>query len=132
MTRYRLFLAALVLAAAAIAAPAHLGAAQEHAPAQPAASQPHDAKAQPHDAAKAGAEAHAEQGAHHDAGWMPTIWKAANFAILVGALVYFLRAPVTGYLNERIAKVREDIVTAKQTRETAERQLADIDAKLKA
>ena len=131
MPRHRLVLAAFILAAIAIAAPAHLASAQEHAPAQPAAAQPHDAKAQPHEAAKGGAESHGEEGGH-DAGWMPTIWKAANFALLVGALVYFLRAPVSSYLQERITKVREDIVTAKQTRETAERQLAEIDAKVKA
>jgi F0F1-type ATP synthase, subunit b len=47
-------------------------------------------------------------------------------------LVYFLRAPLMGYLNGRIGKVREDLVTAEQTRETAVRQLAEIDKKLAA
>src|SRR5262245_48331781 len=130
MTRHRLVLAAFILAAIAIAAPARAARAQEHAPAQPAAAQPHEpAKAQGHEPAKAGAEGHAAEGAH-DPGWMPTIWKAANFALLVGALVYFLRTPLSAYLNGRIAKVREDLVTAKQTRDTAERQLAEIGAKL--
>jgi F-type H+-transporting ATPase subunit b len=65
-------------------------------------------------------------------GWGATIAKTVNFAILVGVLVYFLRSPVAAYLTGRIAKVREDLVTAQHTRDTAARQLADIDAKLKA
>ena len=60
------------------------------------------------------------------------IAKIVNFAILVGVLVYFLRAPLAGYMTGRIAKVREDLVTAAQTRETASRQLAEIETKLKA
>jgi F-type H+-transporting ATPase subunit b len=37
-----------------------------------------------------------------------------------------------GYLDSRIGKVREDLVTAAQTREAAVRQLAEMDAKLAA
>jgi F-type H+-transporting ATPase subunit b len=119
MTRYRLVLAALLLAALAFAAPAALAQA-EHAPsaAPAAAASQHEAPASHEEAA--------------DPGWWPTIWKAANFAILVGLLGYFLRAPLATYLNGRIGKVREDLVTAAQTRETAVRQLAEIDAKLAA
>lgn len=81
-----------------------------------------------------------EAGAGGDAGhetstageWKPVIAKAVNFAILVGILVYFLRAPLSGYLSSRIAKVREDLVAAAELRDTATRQLAEIDAKLKA
>ena len=127
-TRYRLLLAAIVLAAVAIGAPS-VARAQEHAPAAaaatPAAAQP------PHDAA-AGQPASAEHEAPHDAGWMPTIAKVVNFAILIGVLVYFLRAPLASYMTGRIAKVREDLVTAAQTRETASRQLAEIETKRKA
>jgi F-type H+-transporting ATPase subunit b len=128
MTRYRLVLVALMFAALAVAAP-RVYAQAEHAPATPAAAQ-HDA-AKPADQHEAAA---AEQGAEerHDPGWMPTVWKAANFVILIGVLGYFLRAPLNGYLDGRIAKVREDLVTAAQTRETAVRQLAEIDAKLAA
>jgi F-type H+-transporting ATPase subunit b len=97
--------------------------AQEHAPAAPKA-------AQPHDAAKAGDD-HAES-EDHGGGWGALIAKVVNFAILVGVLVYFLRAPLMGYLAGRIGKVREDLVTAAQTREAATRALAEIDAKLKA
>lgn len=127
-TRYTLLLAALVLAAVAMAAPL-TARAQDHAPAAPAttgAQPPHETPA----GQQATGEAHED--AAHDAGWMPTVAKVVNFAILVGVLVYFLRAPLAGYMSGRIAKVREDLVTAAQTRETASRQLAEIDTKLKA
>jgi F-type H+-transporting ATPase subunit b len=127
MSRHRLILAALLVAVAAIvASPARPLAMQEHAPAaqaeRPAAAQPEHGAAQEH---AAGEEAHEE-------GWMPTIAKAVNFALLVGILGYFLRAPLTAYLDGRIGKVREDLVTAAQTRDTATRTLAEIEAKLKA
>jgi F-type H+-transporting ATPase subunit b len=120
MTRFRLFFAALLIAVAAIAAPPVM--AQAHQPEPAAAAQPGQA---------ASHEGSAEA-AHEDPGWFPVIAKAVNFALLVGILTYFLRAPLAGYLNGRIGKVRDDLVTAKQTRETAVRQLAEIDAKLAA
>lgn len=120
MTRFRLFLAALLIAAAAIAAPPVM--AQAHQP-EPAAAAP---------AGQAASHEGGTEAAHEDPGWFPVFAKAVNFALLIGILTYFLRAPVAGYLNGRIGKVREDLVTAKQTRETAVRQLAEIDAKLAA
>jgi F-type H+-transporting ATPase subunit b len=125
MTRYRLLLAALLLATLAVATPFAQGQPEHAPPAAPAA-----ATTPQHGAAAGHGDAAAEE--HHDPGWWPTFWKTANFLILVGALTYFLRAPLIGYLSGRIGKVREDLVTAKQTRETAVRQLADIDAKLAA
>jgi F-type H+-transporting ATPase subunit b len=75
----------------------------------------------------------AEQGKEAEGGgWLPVAAKAFNFAVLAGVLVYFLRTPLMDYLSGRISKVREDLVTAAATRETATRQLAEIDAKLKA
>ncbi|HET7618034.1 MAG TPA: hypothetical protein VFK20_05950 [Vicinamibacterales bacterium] len=65
-------------------------------------------------------------------GWLPVVAKAFNFAVLAGVLVYFLKSPLLAYMDGRIRKVREDLVTAAETRETATRQLAEIDAKLKA
>jgi F-type H+-transporting ATPase subunit b len=131
MTRFRLFLAALILAVAAIAAPPVL--AQAHQPEPAAAAQPEHAPATTAAAPQAeAAGGHESEAEAHDPGWWPTIWKAANFAILIGVLAYFLRAPLTAYLNGRIGKVRDDLQTAKQTRETAVRQLAEIDAKLAA
>ena len=123
MTRLRFTLAALLLAVFSVAVAAPLAQAQaEHPPAATTASPQHEAPP-----AHEGPEA-----AAHDPGWWPTIWKAANFVILVGVLIYFLREPLAAYLGGRIAKVREDLVTAAQTRETAVRQLREIDAKLEA
>jgi len=66
----------------------------------------------------------------HEAGWLPTIAKTFNFAVLIGVLVYFLREPLSTYLNNRVTRVREDLVTAAATRETANRQIAEIQSKL--
>src|SRR4051794_17159364 len=74
-----------------------------------------------------------EQGEEaHEEGWMPVIAKTVNFAILAGVLVYFLKTPLTEYLASRIVKVRQDLVTAAETREAAARQLTEIQAKLAA
>src|SRR5438309_9725654 len=126
MARYRLALAALLLAALAIAAPV-VRAQAVHAPAA-AATPPLDVARDRQHETPASHEAAVE----HDAGWRPTLWKAANFIILVGVLTYVLRTPLMGYLHGRIGKVREDLVTAAQTRETAARQLAEIETKLTA
>jgi F-type H+-transporting ATPase subunit b len=134
MTGYRFVLAALLVAAFTIVARpvgmagplgfAVVASAQQSEPAR--AQRPESAKAQ--EAAGKETAGESESGS----GWGATIAKAFNFAILVAVLVYFLRAPLLGYLNGRIGKVREDLVTAAQTRETAERQLAEIDARLRA
>jgi F-type H+-transporting ATPase subunit b len=97
------------------------------APAQIVAFSPQEhAAAAQHEGGKPAAEAE-----HHEAGWLPLIAKTFNFACLVGILVYFLRQPLATYLNSRIARVREDLVTAAATREAATKQLSEIEAKLK-
>ena len=108
-----LVVSATVHAAASVQEPAHS--------AQPSAQ-----------AEGAHAESTSEGEEAHEAGWFPTIAKAFNFAVLVGVLVYFLREPLSAYLSSRISRVREDLVAAAATRETASRQLADIHAKLAA
>jgi len=127
MTRGTLLLAAALLAAFAVGARiAAAGGRLVSVPVFAAQSEP--AKAQEAGAAKeASGEEHEANG-----GWGATIAKTVNFAILVSVLVYFLRAPLAAYLTGRISKVREDLVTSQQTRDTAARQLAEIDAKLKA
>jgi F-type H+-transporting ATPase subunit b len=114
----------LLLALVAGAGPVRLSAAVQH---EPAAQAPASAEAGQHEAAS-----HEKSEAEHGSGWFAVIAKTFNFAVLVGVLVYFLREPLTGYLNSRITRVREDLVTAAETRETASRQLAEIDTKLKA
>jgi F-type H+-transporting ATPase subunit b len=124
MTFNRLLLAALLVAAAVIAAPpVRLAAASPAVQEAPTVSQPAGTPA--------GREAAGEEHAA-DSGWGATIAKTVNFAILVTVLVYFLRAPLAAYLNGRIGKVREDLVTAADTREAASRRLAEIEARLRA
>jgi F-type H+-transporting ATPase subunit b len=118
-------IAALLLLLALVAGlgPVRLSAAVQH---EPATQAPASAEPGQHEAS------HEKSEAEHGSGWFAVIAKTFNFAVLVGVLVYFLREPLTGYLNSRITRVREDLVTAAETRETASRQLAEIDSKLKA
>ncbi len=68
----------------------------------------------------------------HDIPWRDIIARLINFAILVGVLVYFLRAPIAGYLARRSSEIRADLVKAAETREAATAELAEIDRRLKA
>ena len=62
--------------------------------------------------------------------WMPTIAKMFNFAVLAGILVYFLRAPIAGYLRSRSETIRKDLVEAASLRSSAEAQLTTIRTQL--
>lgn len=107
--------------------------AQEHAPAQPPVEQsplPQGAQPAHPDASPTTDTAHAEEA--HDEGIMPTVFRLANFAILVGLLVYFLKSPFVGYLASRSAQIRQDLVTAAEMRAAATAQLAEIDRKMQA
>jgi F-type H+-transporting ATPase subunit b len=98
-----LALALLVVVAAGMAS--GVAAAQEHEPAG-AAEAPHEQTV------------------------LQTVAKLANFAILAGVLVYFLRAPVRTYLESRATAIRSDLVAASEMRATATAQLAEIERKL--
>jgi F-type H+-transporting ATPase subunit b len=113
----------------------HAGAAsaEQHGPEQPAAAQPaaQDSHAQPN-ARGAQTDAHTTESAaeEHDEGILPTVAKLFNFAVLVGALVYFLKGPIAAYLQSRSSQIRQDLVTAAEMRAAATAQLADIERKL--
>lgn len=64
--------------------------------------------------------------------WLPTIAKIVNFGILVGVLVYFLRAPIASYLKSRGETIRKDLVDASSLRAAADRQLGDVRTRLAA
>lgn len=70
------------------------------------------------------------EGAHEQSA-LQTVAKLANFAILAGVLVYFLRGPIGAHLTSRASTIRHDLVTASEMRAAAGAQLADIDRKLK-
>lgn len=69
---------------------------------------------------------------HRSEGIMPTVARLFNFALLVGALAYFLKTPVATYLASRSGQIRQDLVTAAEMRATATVELAAIAEKLKA
>jgi F-type H+-transporting ATPase subunit b len=95
---------AVVLDAAPVVAPA-----QEHA-------QPHGEGEQ----------------AEHSEGILPIVARIFNFVILAGALYYFLKSPIVSYLVSRDAQIRQDLVTARETRAAATTEMERIAAKLKA
>jgi F-type H+-transporting ATPase subunit b len=103
--------------------------APEHEPAGAQHAQPRPG-AEPVDEG-AVAEGHTAEGEHEE-GLLPTIARIANFAILVGLLVYFLRSPLAAYLASRGQQIRSDLVTAAELRRSAEAQLAEIDEKMRA
>lgn len=122
----------LLLATAAVSGVVVSAQGHEAAPPkQDAASQPAatGAPAVEHGAAH-GESSEAAHGSEHAVRDM--IAKLFNFAILVGALVYFLKTPIAGYLAGRSAQIRQDLVTAAELRKTASAQLEQIQQKLNA
>jgi F-type H+-transporting ATPase subunit b len=73
---------------------------------------------------------HAEEA--HGSSLAALLWPTVNFAILVGVLWYFFKAPFAGYLQERHTSVRRDLVEAASVKAAAAAQLAEIDRKLQA
>ena len=121
LTGLALLLLLAVVFPVPITAQAHGAAPQHDATAQPTAK-----GAQPVEHAPA-EEAHGSEHAIRD-----TIARLLNFAILVGALVYFLKAPISSYLSGRSAQIRQDLVAAAELRRTATAQLEQIQQKLSA
>ena len=74
--------------------------------------------------------AQAEHGSEHAVRDM--VARLLNFGILVGALVYFLKGPIAAYLAGRSSQIRQDLVTAAETRKAATAQLEAIHQKLAA
>jgi F-type H+-transporting ATPase subunit b len=107
------------LARAALAVAFLAAASLSVAAAQPPAEHP-----------QAAAE-HAAQG-EHEASITDLVWPVVNFAILCGVLYYFLRAPLSTYLQDRDAAIRKDLVDAAGLKAAASAQLVEIDRKLKA
>ena len=87
-------------------------------------------------AAQPGAAEHAAAAAPENAlageSFWPFIAKIFNFAALVGLLVYFLRGPIVEYLGGRRTQVRADLEAARALKADAERQMAELEARLKA
>ena len=128
--RFPRFLATIWLLLALVAATPAL--AQEHAPAaQPEKAQPPAAQGAHPAQPPAGGQDHGEAEDHGNP-VLQMIARLFNFAVLVGALVYFLRAPIAGYLSSRETVIRQELVTAAEMRTAATAQLAEIDRKMSA
>jgi F-type H+-transporting ATPase subunit b len=116
----------VVCAAAALSVGvATAAAAQEHQPPH-AAGQPQGEVHEP-----AVAEGHTAEEEHEEGVWL-TIARLFNFAMLVGVLAYFLRAPIAAYLSSRSEQIRAELVQAAALRTSAETQLAGIEARMRA
>jgi F-type H+-transporting ATPase subunit b len=113
-----LLLCVLAFGVRTIAAHQPPAAAPQHDAAVPAGAQPAHAPE---------ADAHGSEHAVRD-----TVARLLNFAILVGVLFYFLKAPIAGFLSGRSAQIRQDLVTAAEMRRTATAQLEEIRQKLAA
>lgn len=131
MSSVRLLVAAFVVAAAA-ALPARGAAVFAPVPVYAAGAASAGLPTGPQEQERPVAHAAEEGKESTGGGWLAVIAKAFNFGVLVAVLVYFLKAPLITYLNGRITRVRQDLVAAAETRETASRQLAEIQTKLQA
>lgn len=77
-----------------------------------------------------GAPVFAAEGGAEDPGWGALIAKVVNFAVLVGALVYFLKGLIVRYLKTRSETIRKDLTDAAALRATADAQLTAVRARL--
>ncbi len=77
------------------------------------------------------AEGGAGGGEHGESLWA-VVGRLFNFALLAGALVYFLRSPLMAYLDERRVQVRSQLEKAAELKAEAGAQMSEIDAKLSA
>lgn len=121
------FIVALLGAARLVASPVPAYAAASADAAAPAVTTPQEHTAgtfQPEHA-----EEVSRQSVHGEPAWV-VIARFLNFAVLVGVLVYFLRAPIAGYLSRRSTEIRSDLVTAAETREAASEQMARVEKRL--
>ena len=75
------------------------------------------------------AEGGEEAAAHSESVWA-VVARLFNFAVLAGALVYFLRSPLMAYLDERRVQVRSQLTKAAELKAEAGAQMSEIDAKL--
>jgi F-type H+-transporting ATPase subunit b len=75
----------------------------------------------------------ANEGAHHEEGgipWKNIFWQTFNIAVLVGILVFFLRVKVTAYFKTRAEDYQRAFDSARQAKELAEHELAEIKKRL--
>jgi F-type H+-transporting ATPase subunit b len=105
--------------------------AQEHAPPSKPPVQSDPAAKEGHVDAPPNAYESQEHPEEHGA-LSGLLWPTVNFAILAGALWWFLSAPLGAYLADRHQSIRKDLVDAANVKAAAAAQLAEIERKLQA
>jgi F-type H+-transporting ATPase subunit b len=81
----------------------------------------------------AAAAAAASEGAGGHGGgipWGDVLKQAVNFAILAGALVYFLKKPISSFLKDRSEQLRKSIEDAARARDEAAAKLSAIEGRM--
>lgn len=73
-----------------------------------------------------------EQAEEHGGGVLDIVARLVNFGILAGTLVYFLRSPFRTYLSNRSTQIRGDLVNAREMKDAAAAQIAEIDRRMQA
>jgi len=64
-------------------------------------------------------------------GWVATdTWRVMNFVVLVVALIFILRKPISQALSSRIKNIREQLESLETQKAEAEKQLAQYNEKL--
>ncbi len=58
------------------------------------------------------------------------VMRIINFAILLGALIYFLRKPARSFIENSVEAIRKLIKDAEETRKTAEAKMKEAEEKL--
>lgn len=130
MARATLVAAVLVAACACLGAPLQAASGLPGGAGAPAVATP----AQQHEGGTLQPESASEashQPVHEEPAWM-VIARLVNFVILVGVLVYYLRAPIRNYLEHRSTEIRADLERAAETHAAAAAELASIERKLQA
>jgi F-type H+-transporting ATPase subunit b len=76
--------------------------------------------------------AESAEAAEADAGnpWVGLLWKFVNFAILAGALFYFLRKPISQALVDRHEGVKQALAEAREAKAAAEAKYREYTAKV--
>src|SRR5947207_11321693 len=93
----RAIILSTIIAAILIAAPIGAFAQPEPSSVPAGATRAAETQAAPEKAAAA----ETAEGTEHEEGVLPVVARLVNFLILVGTLVYLLRSPIAGYLNDR-------------------------------
>lgn len=64
--------------------------------------------------------------------WWNQFIKFFNIALVVGALIYFLRKPVIGFFRKRADQIEDDLQAAERARVEAEKRLQEVEAEVAA